>query len=111
MPVAKRLSPVTENDVRQAAVREAKRLGVPHDRKVKRPGCKAGYPDDEFYIPGGRPLLIEFKRPGREATPLQRERIKELRSLGYRVLVIDDPDAARSAILAAVEAARLPSTR
>jgi hypothetical protein len=70
---------------------------VEHARKtygllaVKHSGGMGGasHPDYEFYLPGGRPLLIEFKRPGEFPTPLQEERIKRLRALGYDVQVID----------------------
>ena len=49
-----------------------------------------GYPDRIFWIPGGRPLLIEFKRPGEEPEPKQIHIHNKLRQLGYNVEVHDD---------------------
>jgi hypothetical protein len=52
----------------------------------------AGWPDRLLLIPGGKPLFIEFKRPGEVPRPLQAQRIDTLRALGYDVSVIDDYD-------------------
>ena len=45
-------------------------------------------PDRVFWRNGGRPLLVEFKRPGGELTELQRLKIEQLRAAGYTVLVV-----------------------
>ena len=66
-----------------------------------------GYPDRIFWVPGGRPLLIEFKRPGEEPTPKQAHIHEELRKLGYGVEVHNDAIEAFQAVVSAVEAARL----
>src|SRR5208283_1561851 len=58
----------------------------------------AGWPDRLFLVPGGRPLFIEFKRPGEPPNPLQAHRIETLSGLGYDVEVRDDYDAALAAI-------------
>lgn len=50
-----------------------------------------GQPDDMFYLPGGRPILMEFKAPGEEPDPLQEFTHQQLRYLGYEIYVIDDP--------------------
>jgi hypothetical protein len=43
----------------------------------------AGWPDRLFLIPGGRPMLLEFKRPGKQPEPLQNHRLETLVNLGY----------------------------
>ena len=67
-----------------------------------------GYPDRIFFIPGGRPLLIEFKSRGKKPRPLQEHRINTLLNLGYDVEVHDDAAKAARSILAHLEAATLP---
>ena len=67
-----------------------------------------GWPDRLFLIPGGRPLLIEFKAPGEEPRPDQESCIKILKLLGYDVEVHDDERTALLAIRKALDAARLP---
>jgi hypothetical protein len=96
-----------EAKVRDPVVRWAKGLGVEHQRMSFRPGVKRAFPDDMFLIPGGRPLFWEFKAPGKEPTPLQAHRIQRLAELGYDVGWSSDSDAARSAILLALDAAAL----
>lgn len=64
-----------------------------------------GWPDRLFLIPGGRPLLIEFKAPGEEPRPRQAERHRTLRKLGYDVEVHDDKAQALEAVLTALRRA------
>jgi hypothetical protein len=54
----------------------------------------AGWPDRLWLLPGGRPLFSEFKRPGDDPKPLQAERLRFLRELGYNTAVFDDYDIA-----------------
>src|ERR1700761_1630652 len=44
-------------------------------------------PDRIFFVPGGKPLLIEFKRQGMYPRPGQQKRIEELVDLGYALIV------------------------
>lgn len=53
-----------------------------------------GWPDRVFLIPGGRPLIIEFKAPGEEPEPRQEFRIECLRKWGYEVHVSDNVEHA-----------------
>jgi hypothetical protein len=64
---------------------------------------KRGFPDRIFFIPGGHPLLIEFKRAGEKTRALQDYRHAKLRAAGYRVVVADNIAVG----IAALEAARL----
>lgn len=58
--------------------------GIP---SVKLEKVKRSWPDRCFFVPGGMPLIIEFKIPGEAPRPQQNERIELLRALGYRVEV------------------------
>ena len=78
-----------EQRLRIRSIKYAKSRGVGHIRMSFRPGVASGWPDDLFLIPGGRPLLVEFKAPGKQPTALQEHRISELRGLGYDVRVCD----------------------
>jgi hypothetical protein len=75
--------------------------------KLVTPG-DTGYPDRIFWIPGGRPLLIEFKRPGEEPKPKQEYIHAQLKKLGYQVEVHDNAIRAFSAVIEAVATTRLP---
>lgn len=67
-----------------------------------------GYPDRVFWLPYGRPLLIEFKKPGEEPEPKQVEIHRRLRRLGYQVEVYD---TAAEAFLSVINACdQLPLT-
>jgi hypothetical protein len=55
---------------------------------------RRGYPDRLFFVPGGKPLFIEFKRPTGKLSALQEKTIKELRGLGYAVKVFDSAERA-----------------
>lgn len=67
-----------------------------------------GAPDRIFMIPGGKPILIEFKKPGYAATPtrIQTFVINQLRKAGYDVRVECNKENCIAAITQAMEAAR-----
>ena len=66
-----------------------------------------GYPDRIFWVPGGRPLMIEFKVPGGKSSPKQRLIHKQLKELGYRVEVHDNAINAFQAVIEAVDTTQL----
>lgn len=66
-----------------------------------------GYPDRIFWIPGGYPLLIEFKAPGESPRPKQAHIHKWLRRLGYRVEVFDNAVDAFECVISVVAAMEL----
>ena len=49
----------------------------------------AGVPDRLVFLPGGRVICVELKRPGEKPTPLQLKVHQRLRDLGADVRVID----------------------
>jgi hypothetical protein len=65
-----------------------------------------GWPDRMFLIPGGRPLFIEFKKPGEEPEPLQKKRHRYLRKQGYHVEVCTTFNTALGHIIRAVDASK-----
>lgn len=78
--------PVLEKHIEQKFVQTLKK--VCHLKSLKlNVMFSRGWPDRLILIPGGRPLFIEFKRPGEELTDLQREIHEFLKSLGYEVEV------------------------
>lgn len=96
-----------ESKIEQHACELAwKHLGIIGSKLVT-PG-DTGYPDRIFWIPGGRPLLIEFKRPGEEPRPKQEYIQNQLRKLGYQVEVHDNAIRAFQSVINAVESSRLP---
>ncbi len=86
---------ILEKDVRKATIKHAKRRGIMNIRLSFGPGAYVGWPDDIFLIPGGKPLLIEFKAPGKEPTARQQLRIDMLLDLGYDVWVCDGIEAGK----------------
>lgn len=69
-------------------------------------------PDRCLWLPGGRPLLIEFKRLGLLPTKAQQHTIDLLKRLGYDTYSFDNKEAAINIIRfhitkRALEAARL----
>lgn len=53
-----------------------------------------GWPDYLFPIPGGRPLIIEFKKPGGRLSAMQKLRVYKLMRDGYDVEIHDDAERA-----------------
>lgn len=78
--------------------------------KFTSPGYR-GMPDRIFWVPGGKPLLVEFKRLGGSLSALQGYVKLKLESLGYEVKIIDNVQAGKSAIDTALEAAQVPNRR
>jgi len=106
---------------RTKIIREKENVENPTRDWAHKNGCKLTYkmaatytrdwPDRMFFIPGGRPLLIEFKKPGAEPTPKQAARIKELRELGYDVEVCDSKEQGIACVQSRLEAAALHDSR
>jgi intracellular sulfur oxidation DsrE/DsrF family protein len=73
---------------RTACERATELMGVTNSKLVT-PG-DSGYPDRIFWLPPGRPVLIEFKRVGEDARKNQEFVHNMLRDLKYEVYVCDN---------------------
>ena len=79
-----------EKTVEQKLVRAVKEAGGICPKWVA-PGFD-GMPDRIVLLPDGRMGFVEVKAPGEKPRPLQVSRHGLLRSLGYRVYVVDNPE-------------------
>ena len=59
--------------------------------KLVSPGTD-GMPDRMILLPKGRIGFVEVKAPGKKPRPLQERRHKQLRHLGFQVLILDKPE-------------------
>ena len=59
--------------------------------KLVSPGTD-GMPDRMVLLPDGKLSFVEVKAPGEKPRPLQIRRHEQLRQLGFRVAVLDDPE-------------------
>ena len=78
---------MTEKQIENKLAAEAKKRGGIALKFVS-PGF-AGMPDRMVLIPDGHIAFVELKAPGKKPRPLQQARHQLLRSLGFRVYVID----------------------
>ena len=56
--------------------------------KFTSPGLD-GVPDRIVLLPGRKIAFVELKAPGKKPRPLQEKRMRQLKSLGFTVYVID----------------------
>lgn len=66
---------------------------------------RIGWPDRCFFIPGGKPVLVEFKRPGESVGPKQAHVHRYLQALGYAIQTFDDVTAAVAFVVHATKCA------
>ena len=90
--------------------KKAKDLAYEHlgviSSKLVTPG-HTGFPDQIFWLPGGKPLLIEFKAPGEEPRLNQLHIHEQLKQLGYQIEVHDNEIRAFQAIIRILETPQL----
>jgi hypothetical protein len=72
---------------------------------------KDGMPDRCYWMPQGKPILIEYKAPGEQPTKRQWYWINFLRGLSYDVQWFDDADRAFAYLAAAVASYSVHDTR
>lgn len=97
----------TENPIEQKAVAEVwKYLGIKGSKLTIK--GETGYPDRIYWLPGGKPFLVEYKRPGEDPREKQIHIHTELMKLDYDVEVHDDPADTLQAIINRLETTRLP---
>ncbi len=85
-----------EKDIEQKLVTAVRARGGICPKWVS-PGF-AGVPDRLVFLPGRHFGLVELKAPGEKPRPLQISRHKLLQRLGFRVFVLDSPDAIKEVI-------------
>ena len=93
-----------EKPTRRRALQE---LGVPSLKLHLRAGTPTGMVDTLYFIPGGRPLLHEYKWGKLAPEPKQNYTHKWLKKLGYDVQVHNNVEDALESIRRAMESARL----
>lgn len=79
---------VSERQIEQAVVKEAKKRGGMAVKFVS--SGWDGVPDRIVLFPNGKMAFIELKAPGKKMRPLQLKRKKTLEALGFRVYCIDN---------------------
>ncbi len=82
---------MNEKSIEQKLVWKVKRSGGLCLKFVS-PGWN-GVPDRLVLLPHGKAGFIEVKAPGKKPTAQQIYRHEQLRILGFKVFVLDDPDA------------------
>lgn len=79
-----------EKQVEQKLVKAVKDLGGMCPKLVS-PGTD-GMPDRMVLLSGARIAFVEVKAPGQKSRALQKRRHAQLRTLGFPVFVLDDPE-------------------
>lgn len=90
-----------EKQVEQKLVKAVKAAGGICPKLVS-PGMD-GMPDRMVLLPGCRIGFVEVKAPGQKPRPLQEQRHRILRKLGFPVFVMDDPVQAEEIIREVLE--------
>lgn len=76
-----------ENDIEDYGVKQIEKYGG-RAEKFKSPGRRS-VPDRMITFSWGHLFFIEFKRPGKDATPKQKLDHQRRRDMGFEVYVID----------------------
>ena len=79
-----------EKQIEQRLVKAVKARGGLCPKLVS-PGTD-GMPDRMVLLPDSHMCFVEVKAPGEKPRPLQQRRHEQLRELGYKVSVLDDPE-------------------
>lgn len=79
-----------EKQIEQRLVKAVKARGGLCPKLVS-PGTD-GMPDRMVLLPDSHMSFVEVKAPGEKPRPLQQRRHEQLRELGYKVSVLDDPE-------------------
>lgn len=92
------MRPLESSIERKVAAWWDSRFPSPASRLKLEARGRAGWPDQMYMIPGGKPFFIEFKRKGELPRPLQSYIHSQMRENGYDVEVHDDADTAIAAL-------------
>ena len=75
-----------EKDIESTVSKWASKNGLLHQKLLG----EKGMPDRIFYTPGGKPVLVEFKKPNQSARKLQKYYHDRLMKLGFCVQLFDN---------------------
>jgi hypothetical protein len=78
---------VRENEIERRLAVSVKKMGG-MAVKFTSPGLD-GVPDRIVLLPGKKIAFVELKAPGKKPRPLQEKRMRQLKSLGFPVYVVD----------------------
>lgn len=79
-----------ENVIEKALVKAVKQRG---GMAIKFTSVNfAGVPDRIVLLPGGVIIFIELKAPGKKLRPLQEKRRRQISSLGFKVICLDNTE-------------------
>lgn len=95
---------LAEAQIQGAALRWAEKRDIAYLRLMMGRGAPTGWPDVIFWLDGGCPVLIEFKRSGGKPRKRQTFIHKQLRDRGYYVYVCDIKGLAETILAAHLEA-------
>ncbi len=76
-----------ESRIERKLTLQAKKMGGMAVKFVS-PGLD-GVPDRIVLLPGKKIAFVELKAPGKKPRPLQEKRMRQLKSLGFPVYVVD----------------------
>ena len=76
-----------ESEIESRLQAEVKKMGG-MAVKFTSPGLD-GVPDRIVLLPGKKIAFVELKAPGKKPRPLQEKRMRQLKSLGFPVYVVD----------------------
>lgn len=86
----------SESDIERRLVVEVRKAGG-MCLKFTSPSTR-GVPDRIVLLPGGMVSFVELKAPGKKPTRLQRIMHERIRSLGFRVSVVDSTEGIREVV-------------
>ena len=86
-----------KKNVEEPCCKLAEQYGYQHF-KFDRPGGKKGWPDRAFWGPEGRQFLVEFKRPGKQLSRLQRYWGSKFLMLGHEHHVVRSVEEFRAVL-------------
>ncbi len=79
-----------ESEIEKKLIAEVRVVGGICPKLIS-PGTD-GMPDRLVLLPGGKIGFVEVKAPGKRPRPLQMRRHRIIRSLGFKVFVLDNPE-------------------
>lgn len=94
---------VTEATILAHAKRLSKQLGLATLRVTLRQGAEVGWPDLIVLGPNRGALFMETKAPGRDATPIQKERARVICQYGHAYCKPDSKGAVEKALVSFAE--------